>query len=53
MTIIGGDGDDNTRGIGDIVCVLAICYTCIIYLISRGNCIRKNIYVCMYKYITY
>lgn len=24
---IGGDGDDNTRGTGDIVCVFAICYT--------------------------
>jgi hypothetical protein len=23
---IGGDGDDNTRGTDDIVCVFAVCY---------------------------
>jgi len=36
---IGGDGDDNTRGTGDIVYVFAVCYIGTLSHVNDGNCI--------------
>lgn len=45
---IGGDGDDNTRGTGDIVCVFAVCYIGIPYLALTMEIVfkkKKYIYI--------
>jgi len=43
---IGGDGDDNTHGTGDIVCVFAVCYISIPNLALTMEIVfkKKNIY---------
>lgn len=42
---IGGDGDDNTRGTGDIVCVFAIFYNIPYLTLTMEIVFEKKIHI--------